>query len=195
MSKLNAYFSSLQEKLTVKFDLYKLDSILDDYLHLTKKYMCLIETDTWPQDSAALTQAFAWLSDEFVRKLIELSAQVDAKDPICAHFVLFFREFILLFAIDYELIKSKVLPIFEKLLCIAALDLNSEHEATHRQSNSNSLEQILNSKSCPLFKATLPVYFVGILSTLVDIELYGLFKFGAGAENGGADVDETRIKR
>ena len=30
---------------------------------------------------------------------------------------------------------------------------------------------MLTSKSCPLFKATLPVYFVGILSTLVDIEL------------------------
>ena len=32
---------------------------------------------------------------------------------------------------------------------------------------------MLKNKSCPLYKATLPVYFVGILSTLVDNEMNG----------------------
>lgn len=35
------------------------------------------------------------------------------------------------------------------------------------------LEQLLTSKACPLFKATLPCYFVAICSTLVDVESYG----------------------
>ena len=36
LSKLNEYYHSLQEKLSPKFELYKIDSILEDYLQLTK---------------------------------------------------------------------------------------------------------------------------------------------------------------
>lgn len=106
VSELNSYFHLLQEKLEVDYELYKIDSILDDYLLLTKKYLDLIETDSW--SSIELSNAFTWLTDEFVRKLIQLSTQVDAKDRLCHLFVKLFRNFILLFAIDYELIKSKV---------------------------------------------------------------------------------------
>jgi hypothetical protein len=35
---------------------------------------------------------------------------------------------------------------------------------------------MLKNKSCPLYKSTLPVYFVGILSTLVEVELNGWAK-------------------
>ena len=109
LSKLNAYYHSLQEKLAHKHELYKLDSILEDYLQLTKKYISLIESDSWSTDG--LSDAFAWLNDKFLRKLIQMSAQIDAKDPLCVHFVKIFNDFTLLFAIDIELIKSKV-PFF-----------------------------------------------------------------------------------
>ena len=164
LSKLNSYFYLLQEKLNVKCDLYKLDSILEDHSYLTKKYLNLIETDSWSSDD--LSKAFEWLSDKFLRKLMQICAQVDAKDPLCAQFVQLFSNFVLIFAIDYELIRSKIVPIFEKLLNISA-SVDSDN------SQQNSIEQIVNNKSCPLFKATLPVYFVGILSTLVDVETYG----------------------
>lgn len=106
LSKLNSYFHALQEKVDIKLDLYKIDSILEDYLCLTLKYLNLIESDLW--SSIELSNAFTWLSDTFIRKLIQMSAQVDAKDPLCFYFVQLFRNFTLLFAIDYELIKSKV---------------------------------------------------------------------------------------
>ena len=163
LAKLNSYFYLLQEKLNIKHDLYKLDSILEDYFHLTKKYLNLIETDSW--SSANLSTAFTWLSDRFLRKLMQICAQVDARDSLCACFVQLFSNFVLIFAIDYELIRSKIVPIFEKLL-----NINSADSDTSQQS---AIEQILNNKGCPLYKAILPVYFVGILSTLVDVETYG----------------------
>ena len=110
MARLNEYYHLLQEKLNVKLELYKIDSVLDDYLSLSKKYLNLIETDSWP--SMDLSNAFEWLSDRFLRKLIQMSAQIDAKDYLCPEFVLIFRNFTLLFAIDCEFIKSKVSCIF-----------------------------------------------------------------------------------
>jgi hypothetical protein len=106
VTKLNEYYHLLQEKLNVKIELYKLESVLDDYLSLSKKYLNLIETDSW--SSQQLSNAFEWLSDKFLRKLIQMSAQLDAKDYLCPDFVLIFRNFTLLFAIDYEFVKSKV---------------------------------------------------------------------------------------
>lgn len=38
---------------------------------------------------------------------------------------------------------------------------------------------MINTKSSPLFKSTLPVYFVGILSTLVDAEINGSFNLNS----------------
>lgn len=107
LPKLNSYFHSLQEKLELNnYDLYKIDSILEDYLSLTVKYLSLIESGSWT--SADLADSFTWLSDTFLRKLIQMSAHVDAKDKLCSYFVNIFRSFTLLFAIDYELITSKV---------------------------------------------------------------------------------------
>lgn len=81
LPKLNSYFLALQEKLSQAtcgdYELYKIDSILEDYLTLTVKYLRIIETDCWSSD--ALANSFTWLSDTFLRKLIQLSAQVDAK--------------------------------------------------------------------------------------------------------------------
>lgn len=112
LPKLNSYFHSLHEKLSLttgEYDLYKIDSILEDYLGLTVKYLRIIETDSWSSDQ--LANSFTWLSDTFLRKLIQLSAQVDARDKLCSCFVHVFTSFTLLFAIDYELIKSKVIQI------------------------------------------------------------------------------------
>jgi hypothetical protein len=106
LAKLNEYYHLLQDKLNVKLELYKLESVLEDYLSLSKKYLNLIETDSW--SSQQLSNAFDWLSDKFLRKLIQMSAQLDAKDYLCPDFVLIFRNFTLLFAIDYEFVKSKV---------------------------------------------------------------------------------------
>lgn len=106
LSKLNAYYHSLHSKLALKNDLYKLDSILEDYLKLTNKYLNLIESDSWSSDE--LSSAFTWLSDKLIRRLIQMSAQVDAKDSLCACFVKFFNDLVYLFRIDFELIKSKV---------------------------------------------------------------------------------------
>lgn len=106
LSKLNAYYYSLHSKLDLKNDLYKLDSILEDYLKLTNKYLSLIESDSW--STVELSNAFTWLSDKLIRRVIQMSAQVDAKDPLCAHIVKFFNDFIYLFRIDFDLIKSKV---------------------------------------------------------------------------------------
>lgn len=115
LPKLNSYFLSLHEKLSLdeQFDLYKIDSILEDYLSLTVKYLGIIENDSW--SSSDLADTFAWLSDTFLRKLIQMSAQVDARDSCCAHFVALFRNFTLLFAIDFELINSKVIYILTYL--------------------------------------------------------------------------------
>ena len=109
LPKLNSYFHSLQEQLELNDmdQLYRIDSILDDYLSLTVRYLSVIESDAW--SSVKLADSFTWLSDTFLRKLIQMSAQVDAKEKrLCSHFVNIFRSFTLLFAIDYELIKSKV---------------------------------------------------------------------------------------
>ena len=110
LPKLNSYFHSLQEKLALgedgEYDLYKIDSILEDYLSLTVKYLGIIESDSWTSDE--LAASFAWLSDTLLRKLIQMSVQVEARDKLCSSFVNVFRSFTLLFAIDYELIKSKV---------------------------------------------------------------------------------------
>jgi hypothetical protein len=171
LSKLNLYYHSLQEHMHFKYELYKLDSILDDYLNLTKKYLNMIESDSW--SSIDLSNAFEWLSDKFLLKLIQMTAQIDAKDYLCAHFVQLFHNFVLLFSIDYELIKSKINPIFEKFLNITP----NESEASQQ----NAIESLLNSKVCPLFKATLPVYFVGILSSLVDAEIHGWLSFNLDA--------------
>lgn len=38
---------------------------------------------------------------------------------------------------------------------------------------------MINTKSSPVFKSTLPVYFVGILSTLVDAEMNGWFSLNS----------------
>ena len=38
---------------------------------------------------------------------------------------------------------------------------------------------MINAKSSPVFKSTLPVYFVGILSTLVDAEMNGWFSLNS----------------
>ena len=46
---------------------------------------------------------------------------------------------------------------------------------------------MLSNKSCPLFKSTLPVYFVGIISTIVDIELYG--SLNLNSNEGGASLE------
>lgn len=51
-------------------------------------------------------------------------------------------------------------------------------------SQQSAFEQSLKNKSCPLYKATLPVYFVGILSTLVDVELNGWFDIIQDTKNG-----------
>jgi hypothetical protein len=40
-------------------------------------------------------------------------------------------------------------------------------------------DQLIHAKSSPLFKSTLPVYFVGILSTLVDVEMNGWFSLNS----------------
>jgi len=165
LSKLNSYYHTLQEKMNINIDLYKLDSYLDDYLKLSKEYLLLIENDSWSSDE--LSNAFTWLNDKLLRKLIQMSAQVDSSDPLCPYFVSFFSDFVLLFIIDFELIKSEIIPIFEKLLNVPASELDDEQQ--------NIFEQSLKNKSCPLYKATLPVYFVGILSTLVDAELNGWF--------------------
>ncbi len=106
LSKLNAYFHALQEKMSVRLDLYKLDAYLDDYLQLTKQYLLLIENDTWP--TAQLSNAFKWLNDKFLRKIIQMSVHVDANSSICPIIVKFFSDFVLLFTIDFELIKSEV---------------------------------------------------------------------------------------
>ena len=106
LSRLNAYYHSLQSKLIIRNDLYKLDSILEDYLKLTKKYLTLIESDSWT--SSDLSNAFDWLNDKFIRKMIQMTTQLDANDSLCAYFVKFFNDFVYLFRIDFELIKSKV---------------------------------------------------------------------------------------
>lgn len=169
--KLNDYYHSLQQKLDVKLDLYKLDSVLEDYLSLTDKYLNLIATDSW--SSNELSDAFEWLGDKFLVKLIQMSAQVEAKDSLCPYFVAIFRSFTLLFAIDYEFIKSKIISIFEKLLKIPTNELDPAQQSL--------IEQQLNNKSCPLYKSTLPVYFVGILSTLIDVEYYGWFDLNSSS--------------
>lgn len=176
LSKLNLYYHSLQENLHFKYELYKLDSILDDYLSLTKKYLNMIESDSW--SSLDLSNAFEWLSDKFLLKLIQMTAQIDAKDYLCAHFVQLFHNFVLLFSIDYELIRSKINPIFEKFLNITP----NESEANQQ----SAIESLLNSKVCPLFKATLPVYFVGILSSLVDAEMHGWLSFNLDTLSDGS---------
>jgi hypothetical protein len=173
ISKLNAYFYHLQQKLNIstlkkqtddeELKLYRLDFILDDYLSLTKRYLCLIEVDAWSSSTADLSNVFTWLNDIFIRRLIQMTAQLDANSSLVGYFVQFFADFTLLFAIDYQLIRSQLIPIFEKLLNIPQEDIAGSHEA--------SIEKLLlNNKSCTLFKVTLPVYFVGIISTLVDIE-------------------------
>lgn len=104
---LNSYFHSLKEKLEIQLDQYKIDCILEDYLSLTTKYLKLIESDSW--SSIDLSNAFEWITDSFVRKLIQISAQIDAKDELCPYLVKIFRNFTLLFSIDFELINSKVI--------------------------------------------------------------------------------------
>jgi hypothetical protein len=106
LAKLNEYYHLLQAKLGVTIELYKVESVLEDYLSLSKRYLSLIETDSW--SSVQLSNAFEWLSDKFLRRLIQMSAQLDAKDYLCPDFVLIFRNFTLLFAIDHEFVKSKV---------------------------------------------------------------------------------------
>ena len=113
LSKLNAYYHSLQSKLNIKNELFKLDSILEDYLKLTKKYLNLIESDSWT--TPELSNAFTWLNDRFIRKIIQMSAQVDAKDPLCPYFVKIFNDFVYLFRIDFELIKSKVSFLYKMI--------------------------------------------------------------------------------
>jgi hypothetical protein len=108
-SKLNEYFHILQEALGVCNELYKLDSILEDHMSLTKKYLWLIESDSWSSAPSDLSAAFDWLSEKLLRRIIQISAQIDARDPLCSYFVRFFREFTLIFAIDYELIKTNVI--------------------------------------------------------------------------------------
>lgn len=120
---LNSYFHLLQEKLNVKFDLYKLDYILEDHFLLTKKYLNLIETDSW--SSNELTDAFTWLGDLFIRKLIQISAQIDAKDPLCSNMVNIFTNLVLLFAIDYELLASKVNLKYSFLIYDLIFDLKT----------------------------------------------------------------------
>ncbi len=122
LSKLNAYFHVLQEKINVSIDLYKLDSYLDDYLQLTKQYLLLIENDTWP--TAELSNAFKWLNDNFLRKIIQMSVHVDANSSICPTIVKFFSDFVLLFTIDFELIKSEVDQTFFSLMDIDFIKLN-----------------------------------------------------------------------
>ena len=189
LAKLNTYFHTLQQQLPVSLDsttsedskyyeLYRIDSILDDYLPLTDKYLQLIINDTWTT-AESLADAFTWLTDKFVRKLIQLSAQVDASDPLCAHFVRFFRDFVLLFAIDADMIRHKIVPIFEKLLNVsyAKWEQGGETPPPTDAEQQSAIEQLLTAKtSCPLFKATLPVYFVSILSTLLEGELNGWYK-------------------
>lgn len=135
-------------------------------MKLSKEYLLLIENDSWSSDE--LSGAFTWLNDKLLRKLIQMSAQVDAADPLCPYFVNFFSDFVLLFIIDFDLIKSEIIPIFEKLLNVPTSNDPDDDQQT-------VFEQSLKNKSCPLFKASLPVYFVGILSTLVDAELNGWF--------------------
>ncbi len=178
LSKLNAYYHSLQEKLNTNVDLYKLDSILEDYLFLTRKYLNLIETDSW--SSGNLSSSFTWLGDVFLRKLIQMTAQIEARDPLCPYFAKLFENFVLLFAIDYEFINSKLISIFEKLLNIQHYNSSLQDSDSSQQ---NAIEQLLQTKSCTLFRATLPVYFVGILSTLLDVELYGWFNLNLDISN------------
>lgn len=109
---LNSYFHSLKEKLDIQLDQYKIDCILEDYLSLTTQYLKLIESDSW--SSIDLSNAFEWITDSFVRKLIQISAQVDAKDELCPYLVKIFRNFTLLFSIDFELINSKVILFLNK---------------------------------------------------------------------------------
>ncbi|RNA19956.1 lisH domain and HEAT repeat-containing KIAA1468-like protein, partial [Brachionus plicatilis] len=175
---LNSYFHSLKEKLDIKLNQYEIDSILEDYLSLTTRYLTLIESDSW--SSIELSDAFEWITDSFVRKLIQISAQVDAKDELCPYLAKIFRNFTLLFSIDFELIKSKVSPIFEKLLNIPDSELDL--------SNSSVFDQTSSSKLSLLYKSTLPVYFVGILSTIVDIELYGWFDLSSNMFNDQEDM-------
>lgn len=92
--------------MNLPIELYKLDSYLDDYLKLTKKYLLLIENDSWSSDE--LSNAFSWLNNKFLRSLIQMSAQIDAKDSLCPYFVKFFSDFVLLFTIDFDFIKSEV---------------------------------------------------------------------------------------
>ena len=171
----------MQEKLNTNVDLYKLDSILEDYLLLTRKYLNLIETDSWSSEN--LSSSFTWLGDVFLRKLIQMTAQIEARDPLCPYFVKLFENFVLLFAIDYEFINSKLISIFEKLLNIQHYNSSLQDSDS---SQKNAIEQLLHTKSCTLFRATLPVYFVGILSTLLDVELYGWFNLNLDISNQSA---------
>ncbi len=126
LSKLNAYYHSLQEKLdtTTDLELYRLDSILEDYLCLTRKYLHLIETDSWSTQN--LSSSFTWLGDVFLRKLIQMTAQLDARDPLCPYFVKLFQNFTLLFAIDYEFINSKVKKLFFSFFIILGNSLRKK---------------------------------------------------------------------
>jgi hypothetical protein len=57
-------------------------------------------------------------------------------------------------------------------------------------------EQQLSNKSCPLFKSTLPVYFVGILSTLIDVEHYGwldLNNFNSDTSMTGGEFEKFKL--
>ena len=53
---------------------------------------------------------------------------------------------------------------------------------------------MLTKKSCPLFKSTLPVYFVGILSSLVDIEIDGWFNLNLDISNQSICSYKSQIK-
>lgn len=50
------------------------------------------------------------------------------------------------------------------------LNISSNETDSDQQ---EAIEKMIVNKSCPLFKSILPVYFVGIISTIVDIELFG----------------------
>lgn len=93
--------------MNLKIDLYKLDAYLDDYLKLTKQYLLLIENDSW--STTELSNAFTWLNDKFLRKIIQMSVHVEANDIMCPTIVKFFSDFVLLFTIDFELIKNEVI--------------------------------------------------------------------------------------
>ena len=176
LAKLNAFYHALHNELEQQQqqqddanghdELCKVDTILDDCVPLTRRYLSLIESSDMTQgtwSTERVDAAFGWLGDVLMRRLIQLSAHIGACSPLCAPFVDLFRRLTTLFAVDDELIASKMSLICQRLLDVPVGD----------SSSSNGSDEMAASMkvNASLFKSTLVVYFVGIQTTLVDVRV------------------------